>query len=467
MANNVIAITSAGFPNIGAINSLMVYFLFAGVFFGGDILYLYLVQENLFFPSTCIRLFFERKRACPFFYLVFFCLIPFFFCSCSESVESEVDLFPAQEDLFVLFPNDLAQGDSARAYFSTGVMLLVHPNGVYEISFDQDPGHEPPKLHLFRTYTKPSMSQRFGLSKIKRLKPKSSGGRNVYTFVCEEKESAFWVMTLEEDGDFYTGKTSNILFTGSGSYSDTLSLNLITVGLIDPIEGTVSVDSLSRLLVQGFRKSYASIVIDTIYTNHAEDHPTLGYAGKSSEDFTVSELGGWPAKGVANALDIVLVHRIEDLNVLGYGGLFSMNLGGGENSTVVVGTEVLTSSGIRTLGAEEIVNVAIHETGHFFGLRHTTSTRQDMEGYLDWSIVEDGFSDTPYCPELIWSGLYKVGEKGKSAMMDARAYGFEFDVAKCPDADLLMFPVSTPGTDKNFSKEQQRFLKQSLMLIPH
>ena len=433
-----------------------------------------LVQLNTSYFSICIRLFFEPKRACSIFFLFFFFLAASFFCSCSEKIESEVDLYPAQEDLFVLFPNDLAQGDSARAYFSTGVMLLVHPNGVYEISFDQDPDHDPPKLQLFRTYTSGSASQHLGLSKIKTLRPKSSGGRNVYTFVCEEKEASFWVMTLEEDGGYYTGKTPNILFMGSGSYSDTLSLNLVTVGLIDFIEGTVSVDSLSRLLVQGFRKNYASIVIDTIYVNHAENHPALGskfpsaeywYAGKSSEDFTVSELGGWP--GVSNALDIVLVHRIEDLNVLGYGGLFAMNLGGGENSTVVVGTEVLTSSGIRSLGAEEIVNVAIHETGHFFGLRHTTSTRQDMEAYMDWSIMEDGLSDTPYCPELIWSGLYKVSRKGKNAMLDARAYGVEFDVAKCPDADLLMFPVSTPGVDKSFSKEQQRFLKRSLMLIPH
>jgi hypothetical protein len=368
--------------------------------------------------------------------------------------------------------------------------MLVQPNGIYEVSFDQDPDHEAPNLQLFRSYPSKSGDQ-YGLSKIKTLKPKSRDGRYVYSFVCEENENSVWAMTLEEDGDYYTGKTPNVKFQGSGSYSDTLSLNLITVGLIDPIETSsgniIGVDRLARLLIEGFRKSYTSITIDTIYVNHAEMHPTLGdkypahkywYAGRNSEDFSLSELGNWPGKGVTEALDIVLVYRIEELNILGYGGLFAMNLKGGYGSTVVVGTNVLTPMGSRSLEAEEIVNVTIHETGHFFGLRHSTSTMDDMEGYHDLSLVEDGFGDTPYCPELLMSGLYKNadGKKftsdyylpyPKGFMLDARAYGISFDPANCPDANLLMFPVNTPGEEKKFSKEQLRFLKQSLKLIPH
>ena len=440
--------------------------------------------------SVFIRLFLGPKKAYAPCIFSFFYIALVFFCSCSEDSDWEVDLFPVKEDLYAMYPNDPFHGDSISGHLATGVLMLVQPNGSYEISFDQDPNHEAPNMQLFRSYPSKNGNQ-YGLSKVKTLKPKNKEGRYVYSFVCEENESSVWALTLEEDGDYYRGKTPNVKFQGEGSYSDTLSLNLITVGLIDPIETSlgdyIGVDSLARLLIKAFRKSYTSITIDTIYVNHAEKHPTLGdkypatkywYAGRNSEDFSLSELGSWPGKGVTEALDIVLVHRIEELNVLGYGGLFAMNLKGGDGSTVVVGTNVFTATGVRSLDAEEIVNVTIHETGHFFGLRHTTSTMDDMNNYLDLSIVEDGFKDTPYCAELLMSGLYKTAGEGrfmsdyylpyrKEFMLDARAYGIAFDPANCPDANLLMFPVSTPSDDKKFSKEQLKFLKKNLKLIPH
>ena len=389
--------------------------------------------------------------------------------------------------MYTLYPNDPFPGDSIENDLSTGVLMLVHPNGVYELSFEIDPDHEAPKMQVFRTYSRPGNSSYYDMSKIMTLKPDIVDNRYVYFFVCEEKDISLWAFTLEEGGTYYMGKTENVRFEGDGFYSNHLSLNLVTVGLIDPIEGSISVNSLARLLVQAFRDNYKSFVIDTIYVNHAENHPTLGekfppteywYAGRSSNDLSVFELGGWPGKGVTEALDIVLVRRIEDLNVLGYAGLFSMSLKGGESSAVMVGTHVLTTAGDRALTANEIVSVAIHETGHFFGLRHTTSTWEDLEGYMDLSILEDGFEDTPYCLELLYSGLYKTaGEAkastdfyqpyGRSRMLDARAYGVAFDVADCPDAELVMFPVNTPSSKKSFSKKQLQFLQRNLMLIPH
>jgi hypothetical protein len=340
-------------------------------------------------------------------------------------------------------------------------------------------------MQLFRTY-KSRDGDRYGLSKMKTLEPKISGDHYVFSFVCEENERSSWVLTLVEDDTFYRGKISDVKFEGSGNYSDTLSLNLVSVGLIDPIEGAPSMDSLSRLLINAFRKNYTSIVIDTIYVNYAEKHPTLGdkypadkhwHAESPSSDTKLSEFGNWPAKGVTEALDIVLVHRIDELNSLGYAGLFASNLVGGERSTVVVGSHVLSNAGERPLAAEEIVKVAVHETGHFFGLKHTTSTWADLESYQDLSILEDGFEDTPYCPELLKSGLYKKGSSTVKSdysmpaqvfkMMDRTAYGIAFDEDNCPDSYLFMFPVSSDNSMREFSKQQLKFLKQSLMLIPH
>ena len=362
--------------------------------------------------------------------------------------------------------------------------MIVHPDGLYTLSFEVDSAYEAPKMQLFRIYSNQNGGS--GISKVETVKPQVVGGRYVFTFVCEENEKSLWALTLVENNDYYRGKTRNVKFEGSGKYSNHLSLNLIPVGLIDPIEGVDGFDDLSRLLVQAFRKSYTSFVIDTVYVNYAENHPTLGSkyspdrywrAESPSKGTSLSELGNWPAKGVTEALDIVLVHRIDELNVLGFAGLFAANLVGGDESTVIVGSHVLTTTGERALSAEEIVKVAVHETGHFFGLRHTTSTWEDLENYHDLSVLEDGFEDTPYCPDLLTSGLYKKGE-GKASvdyrmpyygakMMDSRAYGVAFNESDCPDAHLFMFPVSSEKTMTEFSKQQLKVLKQNLTLIPH
>jgi hypothetical protein len=273
-----------------------------------------------FFASLCIRRFFVVKKACPlFFFFIFICGTLFSLEACTESSDPEVIVYPRDREFYAIFPNDPKLGDSIEANLATGIMMIVHPGGHYTLSFGVDPTHEAPKMQLFRSY-KQRDGEHYGLSKMKSLKPEVSGDRYVFSFVCEENERSSWVLTLVEDDTFYRGKISDVKFEGSGSYSDTLSLNLISVGLIDPIEGAPSMDSLSRLLISAFRKNYTSIVIDTIYVNYAEKHPSLGekypadrhwHAESPSGDMTISELGNWPAKGVTEALDIVLVHRID------------------------------------------------------------------------------------------------------------------------------------------------------------
>lgn len=448
-------------------------------------LYLWGMARSDFFAPLCIRRFFGAKKAYPLFiFFTFFCF-SFFFSACSEDSDPERTVYPLEKELYAMFPNDPGLGDSIDANLSTGVMMIVHPGGLYTLSFGVDSAFEAPKMQLFRFYEHRG-GDGYGMSKMETLKPEVSGGRYVFNFVCEENEKSIWGLTLVQDDDYYRGKTKDVKFEGSGKYSNHLSLNLIPVGLIDPIEGVDGMDSLAKMLLQAFRKAYTSFVIDTIYVNYASKHPILGskypsdvhwHAGATSEDMTLAELGGWPVKGVNEALDIVLVHRINELNVLGYAALFASNLRGGEGSTVIVGSHVLTTTGERALSAEEIVKVAVHETGHFFGLRHTTSTWEDLENYHDLSVLEDGFEDTPYCPDLLTSGLYKKG-KGKASvdyrmpyygvkMLDSRAYGVTFDESDCPDAHLFMFPVSSEKTMTEFSKQQLKVLKQNLTLIPH
>ena len=108
---------------------------------------------------------------------------------------------------------------------------------------------------------------------------------------------------------------------------------------------------------------------------------------------------------------------------------------------------------------------ASHELGHLLGLRHTVSTRYDLNQDDDQSNIEDGFTDTKFC--AFDEGLRKTGT-GKSGLGNPRA-GFCLrslaEPCRMSDCDPknLMYPVDCgiPGQSQ-LSGEQADFLKRSL-----
>lgn len=413
-------------------------------------------------------------------------LLPLF-AGCSVESEADIRLLPDNGVRFILFPNDLAQNDSISKNLAHGVRILVHPNASYELSFDAD-GKTPPILQLFRLFEKNDTL--YAGNKVRELEGRVVNGRVVYDFVCEENEATYWATSLLDDDTFYNRPTPNVKLVADGFYSDHFSINLIAVGKIKPTADSVDVDGLANLLLQAFRKYYTSVTIDTIYVRYAHEHPTLGYkypanepwlAGKSSEDMYLSELGGWPEKEVESALDIVYMHRIEQDGILGYASLYSGNLRGGDKSTVIIGNRVRAPEvgGEASLLAREIVETALHETGHFFGLRHTTSTLMDFESTGDYSNAEDGIADTKVCLDLLlsegWAGrmetYYAAGNKTITKPDLQRIYKFDSDALsmyeKCPDARNYMFPMSTTLSFEGFSKQQLEIIRKNLMIFPH
>jgi hypothetical protein len=197
-------------------------------------------------------------------------------------------------------------------------------------------------------------------------------------------------------------------------------------------------------------------------------------AGRTTDDYFVSELGGWPEPALRNALDIVLVHRIELDWVLGYSLMYSGNLYGGKGSTVVIGAYNKTPTGETGVTAASMISTALHESGHFFGLRHTTATQADLEVDYDLSNYEDGFSDTPYCPDLLKSGLLK--RHGSAPVTDFRLPKLRgrfassdsiLDLSGCPDARNMMFPaVNDDGVD-GFTPQQLEHIRKNLMVFQH
>ncbi len=404
------------------------------------------------------------------------------FAGCTDDESSEAELYP-QQVLYSLFPNDMSKNDSAAAHLAQGVLLKVHPKGTYKLSFDIDPNYDAPKMQLYRRYLN-SSGTGYRYNQVRSLKPEIQSGRYVYTFTCEENSVAFWVPTLVLDNDYFPGKTPNVRFTGSGTFSDHFSLNLIVVGNVEETLVDYTLDELKSKLLSEFRKKYSSVIIDTMYVSFAHEHPSLGrkypadepwVAGYSSDDEMLSELGGWP--GIENAVDLVLVHYINVENIVGYSSLFSGVMGGGDESTIVLGTYIKTMYGtIETLSMSEIIETALHETGHFFGLRHTTTTSADFQSiyngypYSDYSNYEDGIEDTPYCFEFQRRGLLKTAPtdiKTHLSRVNVLLKTPGFSLEDCPDAKNYMFPAVVETGEYDFSEQQLAIIRENLKLFPH
>ncbi|MBR6453418.1 MAG: hypothetical protein IKS97_02375 [Fibrobacter sp.] len=429
----------------------------------------------------------------------FLCILgAVFLTACSEVVDADSERIlppdPERTVIHKIYPNDMAKNDSVAVNLARGIMLVVHPHASYQLSFDIDSTMPAPELQLFRTFPIEGETNRVGYTKVRTLSPQIVGNRYVYSFACQENKMSIWFTSLGVDGNYYEGKVKNIHFAGTGTYSDHVSINLIAVGSVKKTEDGVNVEQLSRKMLDMFREKFYGITIDTIYVRYAHEHPTLGskypqdkpwVAGESSDDYFVSELAGWPEEGLRNALSIVLVHSIGENDIMGFSHLFPGFLGAGKDGSVVIGENVRRPSGeIEPLSSKSIVMTAVHETGHFFGLRHTSTTRRDLSQVVtledgtsapagDWSNIEDGLTDTPFCKYVLESGLYRQTADQEVVRSDIfflnrPKYLAKSKIYECPDLENIMFPVTVDDDmDVSFTKQQMEQVRSSLMIIPH
>jgi hypothetical protein len=371
-----------------------------------------------------------------------------------------------------LFPNDLGKADSAAKYFAQGVILPGHPGASYSLSFVAGEGSIP-NLRLYRLIPK---GDQYMYTTDQLIEGKLSEGQWRYDFNANFSSQIDWLTILEQKGKRYETPLTNLHFAGWGSNSSHISLNLWITGKYVPPAGGETPQELAKLILAGYRTAYgpAGITVDTVYLQYASSHRLSGKSFPDSLPIVAEDiesrfdsLGNGLAHPYSEALDLVLIFGFQEEGMLGLSPLFGKNLEAGEAGVVLLSTH-RSSAGLQdftAVGSEVMVATAVHETGHFFGLRHTTVTQRDMMASGDFSAEEDGIGDTPWCPGL----AYLVGTRDipVSSKFLSRKFIAGLAAYQCPDAENPMFPYSTDVIMGAFTEGQGAILAKNLSIFPH
>jgi len=432
----------------------------------------------------------------PWFGLLF---LSFWLVSCSDSLTAEerYALPDFAKGVYSTFPNDGAANDSLRVKIASGMLLMTQPGGEYELTVVMNDTSSHPALRSWRiihaeegnfwvgnyhTDIEPVLDQ----DTLRYFFTMPSGG---------EKDLAVYLAS----GD---GRLDNpaavkyVRLTGAGSFGSELSLNLILAGKLDRFASPDSQEALENAFLDEFKEVYEEngngITISSVNVLHAEENPLVGsdfpLTRKVIYDFYQDErldaLSGWSDPEIEKSLDFVIIDMFEQDGILGMSPVYGNSLTTGRNSTILIASTYKQSGFLFTNSILQLANTAAHEAGHFFGLRHTTSTGMDMLASSDESNVEDGLDDTGVCSSLNRTGLikgqhghqhtdgviHKLIYRGHQAYLVAMQGESQIDTEvhdDCPDWNNLMFPAADPDHMPNLlSAGQLEIVRKNLSLYP-
>ena len=355
------------------------------------------------------------------------------YLACTESsvdVEDEVkETIPTIEGNFSLTPNVGGLRESVDVHINTGIWAKLSPGGRYSLYAKTD--SLDVEALLFIDGTKCCIGGCKGIRKSDSLQ---------FDFLCNVDKPTLVTLSLKSENEEIL-KTSfhQVHLNGEGIYSDYLSLNLIVAGALEGSSDRETIDALAKNIGQSVQEIF-EIKVDTVYVSYANAHPKVGHLYskdsalfiQSLEDvFDLSESWNDPEKD--NAFDIVLVQDFFNSSTMGQSRPFFMPVSFGVSLVVV---------SFRNI--KNVQRTVVHELGHVLGLEHTTLTKNDLLRSGDYSLLDDGLDDTPFCQHIIIENNHDT----------------EYCFAN------IMFPYGNMGGCES-SPMQREIFKKNLTLIPH
>lgn len=361
-----------------------------------------------------------------------FFLIMALLLACTESgVGEDVrdDIQFSYNAKFFLTPNVGGVRESIDVNIKNGVGVRLSPGGRYSLYAKTD--SLDVEALLFIDGAKCCIGGCKGIRKSDSLQ---------FDFLCNVDEPTLVTLSLENENEEIL-KTSfhQVRLNGEGVYSDHLSLNLIVAGALGGSSDRETIDALAKNIGQSVQEIF-EIKVDTVYVSYANEHPKVGYLYsknsalfiQSLEDvFDLSE--SWNDSEKDNAFDIVLVQDFFNSSTMGQSRPFFMPVSFGVSLVVV---------SFRNI--KNVQRTIVHELGHVLGLEHTTLTKNDLLRSGDYSLLDDGLDDTPFCQHIIIENNHDT----------------EYCFAN------IMFPYSSMGGCES-SPMQRAIVKKNLTLIPH
>ncbi len=370
---------------------------------------------------------------------------------CSIVVDSD-DYDPQWNDRR-MYVNDIAANDSLNAAILNGVNFFMQPGSNYTLKIK---GALPlnTKLHIFKLYDR--WFERSGSP----LEASGSNGDWTFQLSCPyDVPSYFWAV-LDHPAMSEAGLAEDVLFKGAGPYPEVrFGVNYHFVGQYSNHRQS-QLKSLAERMHEGLKNVYESATGIVVNYGGAVIH---GGAAAVTVNFPMDYAEAPKISGGQQGyINMVFVESIKTEG----SGLIILGFSPREGTAVNHDPENILLLSL-SLQESRVINTMAHELGHFFGLRHTVATEQDLNNEKDWSNTEDGFSDTEFCQLGSISALSKLkGHSSSNYCIRVAAPAKTYASCNQNAKRNLMFPMEDRTLAQNqLSDQQVEFIKSNLSVL--